>query len=433
MRMAGEQKSGGLTYWLRRRRASYIVARIGKLLTRYGIRSGKAKRRTMRFVKLLATYDCAPTLATPGGIVAKHPAFMRELRDAGVELAIHGFDHVDFRSLTREDAHRQFARASTAYADAGIPFKGFRCPYLSYSHDMSELVPDGLVAYSSNEAVWWDVVADDVGRDRTVIFDSLADFYRAAPAEASLVLPRTVGRLVEIPVSLPDDLQLLDGLRAGDVGVRDAWVTLLRQSHERGSVFVVLFHPESFDLCKGALEGLLAEARTFDPPVWVARLGDVGDWWRELESFSAHVVGPSVELDCSDRATVLARGSDLPPGRSWADGYRVLEGRTVDIGTGPRPFVGLPAAVPAERVAVLRSLGYIVEHGEKSAACAVRLDPEAVGRCANDRELVQLVDGQEGSLVRYWHWPAGARSALCITGDLDGLSLLDYASRVITL
>src|SRR2546422_7069156 len=133
--MTGGRESGGIAYWLRQRKASYIALRVGKLLRRYGLRAAKAKQRTSRFVELLARYECAPTLATPGAIVAKHPAFMRELRDAGVELAIHGFDHVDFRSLSRDEARSQFIRATSAYGDAGIPFKGFRCPYLSFSHD----------------------------------------------------------------------------------------------------------------------------------------------------------------------------------------------------------------------------------------------------------------------------------------------------------
>jgi peptidoglycan/xylan/chitin deacetylase (PgdA/CDA1 family) len=427
---AGE-KSGGIVYWLRKRRLSYIVARLGRLLRRYGVTASKAKRRTLRFVRLLARYDCAPTLATPGMVVAKHPRFMRELRDAGVELALHGFDHLDFRGLTQADAQRQLTRAASAYTDAGIPFTGFRCPYLSYSHDMSSFVPEGLVEYSSNEAVWWDV-ATGVSDKRNATFDSLVEFYRATSSQASLVLPRTVERLVEIPVSLPDDLQLLDGLESGDAGVRDAWIDLLGRSHERGSVFVVLFHPESFDLCAGALEGLLAEARRLEPAVWIARLGDIAAWWRELATFSAHVRGSAIEFDCSDRALVLARGLEPATGPEWTNGYRIAA-RTLDFTRGPLPFVGAPADVPAERVATLRGLGYVVEQGEAAGDCAVRLDADVVARRSGDRELVELVEQTDGPLVRFWHWPQGVRSALSITGDLDALSLGDYASRLFAL
>jgi hypothetical protein len=35
-------------------------------------------------------------------------------------------------------------------------------------------------------------------------------------------------------------------------------------------------------------------------------------------------------------------------------------------------------------------------------------------------------------LVKLGRWPDGAKSALCLTGDLDALSLVDYLSRVFT-
>jgi hypothetical protein len=97
------------------------------------------------------------------------------------------------------------------------------------------------------------------------------------------------------------------------------------------------------------------------------------------------------------------------------------------------PFVGLPDAVSPEQVATLRGVGYVVAQGEAASDCAVRLDAAAVESTRSDRELVELVERADGPLVRFWHWPAGVRSTLCVTGDLDALSLLDYASRLFTL
>ena len=72
-------------------------------------------------------------------------------------------------------------------------------------------------------------------------------------------------RLVEIPVCLPDDLQLLDGLKLDERGARQAWIDVLRQTHRRGELFNLMFHPESFDQCGPALEAVLREARAFGP------------------------------------------------------------------------------------------------------------------------------------------------------------------------
>jgi hypothetical protein len=295
---------------------------------------------------------------------------------------------------------------------------------------MQGFVPAGMFSYSSNEAVWWDLPGLlGPGSAQTSIFHQLAGFYQARPAGEVLVLPRAVDGLLEIPVSLPDDLQLLDGLRRGEDGVAEAWIEILQRSHERGSIFTVLMHPETFDLCAGALQRLLSEARALDPPVWIARLSDVAAWWRELGGFSAHVEGATIELDCTPRATLLARGF-ADGGASWAGGYRVLDSRTIPYPDGRLPFVGADEGVPRERVAALRELGYIVEHGGEAERCAVRLDPHAVRQTPDDHRLVELLESMEGPLVRFWHWPEKARSALSITGDLDALSLLDYASRL---
>jgi peptidoglycan/xylan/chitin deacetylase (PgdA/CDA1 family) len=424
----------GGRYWLRHRTPAYIVRRLGKLLRRYGLSTKKAKQRTWRLVRMLERRGCAPTLATPGSIVAKHQRFMVDLAAAGVELAIHGFDHVDFRGLTAEASLRQMMQSADAFERAGIAFRGFRCPYLSYSHDMKGFVPDGLFTYSSNEAVWWHVaeIPEQDGK-RRVILDHLSRFYGASSAAESLVLPRFVAELVEIPVSLPDDLQLLDGLGEGETTIGDVWIDLLHKSHARGSIFTLLMHPETFDVCEGAFDRLLAEASSLSPPVWFARLGDVADWWRELGRFSARVDGRSIEFNCSSRAVVLARGVEDAGTTRWPNGYHTLEGSKISLPDDVLPFVGADADVPVERVATLREMGYLVKHGEEAERCAVRIDAQAARGAGSDVALVELVETQPGPLVRFWHWPNGARSALSITGDLDALSLADYATRLIRL
>ena len=373
-------------------------------------------------MELLARYDCSPTLATPGMVVAMHPEFIRDLRAAGVELAIHGFDHVDFRSLTQADAHRQFARAASAYTDAGIPFTGFRCPYLSYSHDMSALVPDGLVGYSSNEAVWWDVVSDD--GERTVIFDSLADFYRATPAAESLVLPRAVDGFVEIPVSLPDDLQLLDGLGAGDAGVRDAWL----RSCAKATIAAPCSSSSSIRNrsisapapSKDCSQGPFPRTGGVDRP-----LGEIADWWRSSGTFRPASRGPPSSSSarsgpwCS-RAAERGTGPDtvarrLPGRQSWHS-----------LHDAEVPFVGAPHPGCAASATALRELGYSSSTARRPG---LRCSPRPARRRGRVTDLSSSTRrARRRPLVRFWHWPAGVMSALCITGDLDALSLLDYAS-----
>jgi len=46
-------------------------------------------------------------------------------------------------------------------------------------------------------------------------------------------------------------------------------------------------------------------------------------------------------------------------------------------------------------------------------------------------ELIETIEASPGPLVRYWRWPDGAKSALAVTGDMDALTLLDYAARLL--
>src|SRR2546426_10959942 len=99
-----------LAHWLELRDVRYISLRLLSLLKRYGITSVRAKKRAVDCVRLLAHYDCYPTFPTPGCVVSRNAAFCRELQGMGAELTVHGYDHVDFRSLSRAEASRQFIK-----------------------------------------------------------------------------------------------------------------------------------------------------------------------------------------------------------------------------------------------------------------------------------------------------------------------------------
>jgi peptidoglycan/xylan/chitin deacetylase (PgdA/CDA1 family) len=427
-----------LLHWLKLRNASYIMIRLFVLLQRYGISSGKAKRRVSDCVRLLASYGCHPTFPTPGRVVRKNAEFCRELQRMGAEIAVHGYDHVDFRSLSPARAKAQFARAARAFSDSGIQIDGFRCPYLSYTDELRQALPVDMFKYSSNKAIWWNVVSTNSNRGGSAVFESLSRFYRAGAAEAIVSLPSMSGGLLEIPASVPDDIQLFDGLNLEDHGLTQAWTAMLRQIHQRGELFVLLFHPETFEHCKAALEGVLRVAQQLQPDVWLTQLRDVSTWWREKSDFEVTITpaeaGVCLRFACSERATILIRNvrTDAP---SWAwDGvYRVLEGRSLLALGDRRPLVGLPPTTALDTVAFLREQGYIVDLSQQAPNCTVYLDAATLASCQNQVQLIDFIESSPGALVRFWRWPSQAKSALCVTGDLDALSLRDYVTRLFTL
>ena len=419
-------------HWLQARDKTYIAARGQKIVRRYGITSSKAQERLVACVESLASYGCFPTFPTPGRVLRRSPEFFRELQRAGSELAVHGYDHVDFRRLSVEEARAQFTRAIETFTNAGIDITGFRCPYLSFTDRLLDAVPTDVLQYGSNDAIVWGVRADDVMAGGDGLLRGLRDLYQAKSADSNVAVPRFKGPLLELPASLPDDLQLYDGLALGEEGVTSTWSDVFRRTNARGELFTALFHPEAFAEVRTPLEHLLREARSETPGVWIARLREINEWWREKARFSWELGSSSIALHCSDRATILVLELDVNDAtRPWRGRYRVLDGRRVDLGNGPYPLLGLAPGVPEEVGAFLRDQGYLVYEGEDRTRCTVVIGPSTVSAVANEVELLDHVESSEGPLVRFWRWPNEAGSALSITGDLDALSLVDYGLRLL--
>ncbi len=484
-----------LREWLALRGLGYVHKRAAVLLDRYGITPAKAADRIEGLIATLAEYGCAPTLPTPGRVVQRYPQFVRRLQDAGAEIAVHGYDHVDLGVYPPTEACEQLVRAAQVFAHHGIEVYGFRCPYLSCTDDLLDVLPRGIFDYSSNKAIWWDVVSSTDADNVTTISDVLHRLYRPTSALDTVCTPWTRSSVVEIPVCLPDDLELHDGLRLGPEGMTQAWSQILHRTHRRGELFVLMFHPELAWRCQQPLMTVLHEATRLHPPVWIARLRDISNWWREKSSFAVAIshtpAGLHISFTCSERATILVRGlrtcgseharcpepfvpgpctcrpwsfgpvlrppsvlgpedqgyrtkcprtqgtkgpgqvpKDQGPVEGWDGAYHQLRTKTLHVPAEPRPFVGLPANAPKQVISFLREQGYILDTGETAARCGTYIDAATLAGLTSEVELINYIEASPGPLVRYWRWPNGAKSAMCVTGDLDALTLLDYASRL---
>jgi hypothetical protein len=425
-----------LRQWYTQRGADFILRRVGNLLDRYGVTPTKAIDRVMACVALLSEHGCAPTFPVPGRVVQRNPQFFRLLQEAGAELAVHAFDHVDLRTYGLEEACQQLVRAADTFDRHGIEQHGFRCPYLGCSDDLLDFLPEGLFSYSSNRAIEWDVRSPgcDGGRDPATL-EVIRRVYQPLSARDVVGVPWSRSHLVEIPATFPDDRAIHDCLQLGPEGLVEAWSQILRDTHRRGESFVLMHHPEMADRCRQAFEVILHDAAHLQPRVWVARLRDISQWWREKASFSVDIAptegGLHVSFTCSERGTILVKGlpvdgSELP----WDGTYRQLRARSLQVPAEPRPFLGLPANSPPRTVAFLREQGYILDMTETGPRCATYLDADVLDRLASDVELVNLIEGSAGPLIRYWRWPDGAKSSLSVTGDLDALTLWDFTARL---
>ena len=80
----------------------------------------------------------------------------------------------------------------------------------------------------------------------------------------------------------------------------------------------------------------------------------------------------------------------------------------------------------------LSEQGYILDTSQESPGCSLFLESDSLNKFDNNLQLIEYIEQSHTPLVRFWRWPNKAKSALCITGDLDATSLIDYATRFLS-
>jgi hypothetical protein len=243
------------------------------------------------------------------------------------------------------------------------------------------------------------------------------------------------GRLVEIPVAMPDDEILVDrlGIKSG-TAIGDVWVRLLEIAYNRGDILTLQLHPERGAICREGLAILLRAARQKFPTVWIAQLRDVADWWRRRQRFQVKVdpAGPGrwqVSTTADPDATIWARhvrGESTVP---WYGAFTTLVETTAVVEAPVRPVVGVSPRSEAVRQ-FLAEEGLVVEVVADAAACALYVDRPGPLSPSDQASLLDEVLSSEAPLIGIGRWPNRARSAISVTGDIDALTLLDFFYRI---
>jgi hypothetical protein len=348
---------------------------------------------------------------------------------------VHSYDHVDLKAVSPEVAGQQLLRAAQVFANYGIEFRGFRCPYLSYTDELLDELPRGIFRYSSNIAITWNSVITN-NKNPQIVFETIDQFYQPKEVLDFVCTPWTNSKVIEIPICVPDDLQLKDGLGYDSEGIGEVWCRILDKIQKRGELFTLLFHTELSEYCEKGFTALLSKARSLLPKVWISRLCDISDWWCEKSKFKSVIspisTGFRISFACSSRATILAKGiAERPEFKEWDGTYFQVIAQTLDVPLKPRPFVGISTDISKEIVSFLKDQGYILDTSNTASQCSVYLTKSVAAQQKTQVELIDWIENSTGPLVRYWRWPDGAKCALSVTGDLDALSLTDYAFRLI--
>jgi hypothetical protein len=212
---------------------------------------------------------------------------------------------------------------------------------------------------------------------------------------------------------------------------------MLRTSHGHGDLFTLAVHPERIDACAAGVAAVLDAARAASPPVWMARHDEIARWWRDRTESTVVVTEAArpgwvrVRAHGPAGLTLLARNVGVSGHTEpWAGHTRKVRGTEAEVRAEPRrPFVGVHADCPAGVSRFLREQGYIVEDAPSDDVHSVFVWRDRFGQ--EDRQpLLGQIEAGSAPLVRLGRWPAGTASALSVTGDVDALTIGDYASRL---
>lgn len=403
------------------------------ILGRFGPTPARMVRCLERYVAITDAYGVTPTLPLTARVLERNAPTIRSFVDRGVEFAVHGLVHDDHKIRSLEEQRRSISAAMAIFDVAGVPHSGFRAPYLRYNAATELALRELQVSYHSSQAVFFPVVALDMAEPRINAYQRVLALYGALDAERSVVRPRLDAGLVHIPVALPDDESMIERLRLGPESRVSIWTAILARSYHRSELFTLQLHPERAFELDDALEAVLADARRRRPAIWIARLDEIADWWRRRARARLRVdsVGAGrhrVHLEADPDATMLVRGLPTAGDRPWDDVTHVARSRDFEVASALKPVVGVSTRTSNDVIRLLRDEYIPCERSSDPAAYGAYLD--LPGDTWSEAGVLERIAASAGPLVWLSRWPNAAKSALAITGDIDSVTLQDFAWRV---
>ena len=407
------------------------LKRVNTIRKRYGFTASNMDRLLSQFAGILSQFNCGATFPITAAALMRKNGIAHKYQARNIEFAVHGYFHIDHTLLPPERQFTYMDEAQQVLKLHGVSCSGFRSPYLRWNEDTLSAARQVGFLYDSSQGLAWDIV-DEV---TTEAYDRVLDFYGAVSANRYPALPHLENGLVRFPYCLPDDEALIERFHLMAVEpMNQLWLAILAETYRLGELFTLGLHPERIDLCETALCTTLRKARELSPPVWIARLDEIARWWKarletvvtidQLEPGQFHICvnGPT-------GVSILTRGVELiTPATNWDGVYRRTACAEVHLRADRRPLIGVSPSSAPYLLSFLRQQGYIVEFAEDVHTHTLYLDRPHF-RYEDERSLLAQIEGGDFPLVRLGRWPDGTHSALCVTGDIDALTIWDYSLR----
>ena len=415
-----------------------FILRIGMLIKRFDIFGSKIKKVILEIEQIANKYKYKAAIIVPGVVLKRHHSFLSRLSDENLEFAIHGYTHKNFKPLGLHEQVSEIQKAKDVFNELEIPTYGFRAPYLSWNDYTNEAVEKNQLLWESNETFIWNGFRDlKASKLRYFKEKAVQELYKPVDSEKNVVIPRLKGRIICIPVALPDDEILVDRL-----GIKDSetigqiWIEIMEDTYERGGVFALQLHPERFHICQEAMEALLQRAVHYKPSMWITSMRKIAEWWKEKSQFRFAFEaipgrGYRVRCECTDRATILCRNLSSEASRApFYQDYSIIQDREFFIESkNVKPCIGVHPQCSKMIRDFLTDEGFCYEVSDKGSKYSLFFNKCETFARKDEMDLLSRIAENPNPIVRYWRWPAGMRSAFVTTHDLDSVTITDFLLR----
>jgi hypothetical protein len=416
------------------------VLRLGMVACRFDLSGRRMTNAVTRIARLGKASGYKPAIAVPAIVLRRHSPILDHLRTMGIEIAIHGYTHRNFKTLSLERQTEEIRKAQAVFAGFNVPVYGFRAPYLSGTDLTSKAVEAAGLHWESDLGVKWSWPASaQAPMLRHGMVKAIHGLYPLPDAGPDVTIPRLRGKVVSIPLVLPDDEILVDRFGITDAtAIGQIWGRILESTHIRGGGFVLQLHPERFAICEKAMETLLRDWVRPKRDIWITSMHEIAVWWKQRHAFGFEFERGSgsswrVSCRCNERAVILGRNlRSSVPQTPRGDGYSILHRPRFEIQTdGNKPCVGVHPSLPPAIRGLLSDAGYAHEVSESPSGYAYFLEEGGFRDVADEAEVLRKIEESRCPLVRYANWPAGKRSAFTSSHDLDCCTLVDFLWRAL--
>lgn len=286
------------------------IRRASLLPVRYGLGPDRILSRLLRMASMVGRWEAMPTIPVTAIVLERHPTLRGQL--AEFDLAVHGYRHVSYADLSREEKAADLQAACQVFANRGLAPRGFRAPYLQADEATLDLVRGRKFLFDSSTSQF--------ALPPEHPLTPLATRFVAARYGSNVITgtrPTPASIPVELPVAQPDDEILVDGLGLRNAGgLWRVYEAMMDRAAAAGSHLVIQVHPERFHICEPALELLLAKAA--DVGGWLTSLSKAAEWhlreggqngrWPRGHAFALSITGDLDAVAIGDFALRLWGG-----------------------------------------------------------------------------------------------------------------------------